>query len=253
LDLYRNQYRDFSVIHFFEKLTLEHKVQGASYNTVLRILKEHGLVMSGMMVHMDGSTHDWLGTGGNVDLVVSLDDAVSRVLAGRFTHQESTRSCMEVLKETVTKYGIFCSLYTDKAMHFVVTNAKGKANRFLNEEFIPWHNENLTVEPEDAESTAFVRAHSSQDLDLIFSVQVKRQVNSDNTIQFKNQVLQIPRHPVLKGSFAGTQVTLHEHLDGRWSITQGQHVLARFDRNFNLTQAGHLTGNQKRTSSLRNN
>jgi hypothetical protein len=309
LKLFRDQYRDFSASHFFEKLKTEHRFEGHSYSTVLRVLQQEGLVgkaerkpahrtkrrrrpIRGMMVHMDGSTHDWFNTGQKCDLVAALDDADSKVLAAKFVNQEGSRTCMQVLLQAVKKFGVFSALYTDRAMHFVITKKGGKkpdrtaksqieraldklgtelifayspqargrmermwrtwqgrlpqelrlkgiqtiedGNLFLEKYFIPWHNRNLTVIPEDPESSAFIKVPSSTDLELIFSTQYKRQVNFDHTIQFKNRSLQIPRHKELKANFAGLQVTVHEHLDHTISITYGNHVLAKYDQNFNL-------------------
>lgn len=304
-DLYREKYSDCSGLHFYEKLTKVHRIEVATYETILRFLREAGLIekgarrsshrkrrdrrpMTGMLLHLDGSTHAWLGEDHpNLDLLVVLDDANSEVHSAEFVSQEGSRTCMRVLRETVEKKGTFCSLYVDRAMHFVITTEAGtkpdrtrktqieraldrlgteliaayspqargrserlwrtwqgrlpqelrlagikdmaSANQFLKEHFIPWHNSTLTKPAQDPDSTAFIPVPASVNLDLIFSIQAKRQVNADNTVQFKRRVLQIPRQKDGKYSYAGLAVVVHEHLDGTISIAYGPHILGRYD------------------------
>lgn len=303
-DLYREKYSDFSALHFYEKLTQEHRIEVCTYETVLRILHEAALVekgirrsshrkrrdrrpMTGMLLHLDGSTHAWLGEEHpNFDLLAVLDDATSEVYAAEFVSQEGSKTCMQVLRETIEKKGTFCSLYVDRAMHFVITTEAGSkpdrtrksqieraldrlgieliaafspqargrserlwrtwqgrlpqelrvagikdmaaANRFLKQMFIPWHNQNMTKPPTDPNSTAFIPIPSTVDLSLIFSIQFKRQVNADNTVQFKRKILQIPKQKDGRYSYASLTVIVHEHLDGTLSITHGPHVLGRY-------------------------
>ena len=303
--LYREKYSDFSSLHFYEKLTTEHRIQVCCYESVIRILRDAALIekgirhsshrkrrerrpMAGMLIHMDGSTHAWLGPDHpNFDLIAVMDDATSEVYSAWFVSQEGTKTCMQGLRETIAKKGVFCSLYVDRAMHFVITTSAGSkpdrtrksqieraldrlgieliaayspqargrserlwrtwqgrlpqelrvagikdmesANCYLREVFVPWHNKALTVPPADASSHAFVPLHSGVNLDLIFSVQHSRQVNSDNTIQYKTMKLQIPKQANGRYSYAGMNVTVHEHLDGTLSISFGQHLLAHFN------------------------
>lgn len=147
LTLYREKYRDFNVKHFHEKLQGDHGVK-LGYTFVKLALQSAGLVakephrgthrkrrerrpLPGMMLHLDGSTHAWLGEArGRFDLLAVLDDATSEVYAAQFVLEEDTRSVMRILKEVVETQGVFCSLYTDRASHFVYTpKAKGPPDR----------------------------------------------------------------------------------------------------------------------------
>lgn len=311
--LFQELYFDFSVLHFYEKLRGEHGIRIARYSSVKKILREQGLVpleaprkkhrlrrerrpMPGMLMHLDGSTHSWFGENfPQCDLVAVLDDATSEVYSARFVLQESTKSCMEVIRETIEKKGVFCALYTDRATHFVVTKKAGdrpdrtresqidralsrlgtqlitaytpqargrmerlwrtwqgrlpqefrlrgittieEANRFLRAEFVPWHNESLSVKAKSEES-AFTTLPAGVDLDYVFSIQSTRVVNPDNTVSLKSRVLQIPKHPELKFCFVGSKVILHEHLDGSVSITHGPRLLVRYSdlNSFNLAE-----------------
>jgi transposase len=140
LRLYREQYFDFNVRHFHEKLREEHRIS-LSYTWVKNALQEAGLVarakkrgrhhkrrprrpLPGMMLHIDGSTHAWLGSEhGRFDLVTVMDDATSEIYYARFVDQESTESVMAALRSVVQSQGVFCSLYSDRASHFVFTPA----------------------------------------------------------------------------------------------------------------------------------
>lgn len=142
LALYRERYFDFSVRHFHEKLREEHHLE-LSYTWVKQLLQGAGLVarapqrgvhrrrrqrraMSGMMLHIDASTHRWLGGEESHDLLVILDDATSEVYYAQLVEQESTETVLRALREVVEQRGIFCSLYSDRASHFWLTPKAGE-------------------------------------------------------------------------------------------------------------------------------
>jgi len=138
LQLYREQYFDFNVLHFHEKLVEEHKLE-LSYTWVKNALQGAGLVgrkkkrgghhkrrprrpLPGMMMHIDGSTHAWLGPEHDqFDLVTLMDDATSEIYYGRFVDEENTETIMAGLRSVVERQGVFCALYSDRASHFVCT------------------------------------------------------------------------------------------------------------------------------------
>lgn len=138
LQLYREQYFDFNVRHFHEKLVEEHGIT-ISYTWVKNALQAAGLVgkkkkrgahhkrrprrpLPGMMVHIDGSTHAWLGADHEqFDLVTLMDDATSEIYYGKFVDQENTETIMAGLRSVIENQGVFCALYSDRASHFVCT------------------------------------------------------------------------------------------------------------------------------------
>jgi hypothetical protein len=94
--LKREVYPDFSIRHFYEHLTERHGV-AVSYTFTRVLLQEAGIVerepgrgrywrrrerrpMVGMLVHLDGSTHQWIVGSPDQDLIVALDDADGRIL-----------------------------------------------------------------------------------------------------------------------------------------------------------------------------
>ena len=142
LSLYREKYFDFNITHFHEKLRKEHAI-ALSYNWVRGVLEEAGLIkkrkrrsrhrkkrprkpLIGMMLHMDGSPHDWFSNGTEYSLVVISDDANNEVYDMALVCEEDALTCMSMVKGVVENKGIFCSFYTDRASHFFLTKKAGE-------------------------------------------------------------------------------------------------------------------------------
>ena len=143
LQLYREQYFDFNVRHFHEKLVKQHELK-LSYTWVKTALQTAGLVkrarkrgkhrkrrerrpLPGMMLHIDGSKHSWFADGCYYDLIVIMDDATSEIYYAQLVAEESTFTVMTGLREVIETKGIFCSLYSDRASHFFLTPKAGEA------------------------------------------------------------------------------------------------------------------------------
>jgi transposase len=141
LRLYQEEYYDFSVRHFREKLVGEHQI-GLSYSWVKAALQGAGLVkkerkrgvhrqkrprrpLAGMLLHLDGSQHNWFQDERWYDLLVILDDASSEVYYAQLVAEESTRTVLAALRQVVEQKGVFCALYTDRASHFFATPKAG--------------------------------------------------------------------------------------------------------------------------------
>ena len=77
--------------------------------------------MPGMLLHIDGSKHQWFGDERWYDLIVILDDATSEIYYAQLVEEESTRTVMEGLREVIERKGLFCALYSDRGSHFFVT------------------------------------------------------------------------------------------------------------------------------------
>jgi len=99
------------------------------------------------------------------------------------------------------------------------------ANRFLREHYMGEFNQRFQVAAAQR-GTAFL-ACSRKNLDLIFSLQFERTVNRDNTVSFQNLSLQI-EGVNWRGTLAGCNVMVHQHLDGTISLTHGPHRLGRY-------------------------
>jgi transposase len=311
LGLYRDQYFDLNVRHFHEKLQSQHQID-LSYSWVKAALQGAGLVararkrgihrkrrprrpLPGMLLHIDGSRHQWFQDQRWYDLIVILDDASSEIYYAQLTEEESTLSVMAGLKEVIQRKGVFCALYSDRGSHFWLTpkaggkidphrltqvgralrelgiqmipayspQARGRsernfgtwqgrlpqelrlrgirsleaANRFLRQHYIAEFNARFQV-PAAQRGSAFVR-RANPDLDLILALQFQRTVNRDNTVSIQNLQLQI--EPVgWRATLAGCSVTVHQHLDGTYTITYGPQRLGHYGTD------GVLRGNATR-------
>jgi transposase len=142
LRLYKETYYDLNVRHFHEKLKTEHGIE-LSYTWVQQALQGAGLVakqrkrgkhrrrrerrpMPGMLLHIDGSKHQWFGDQRWHDLIVILDDATGDIYYAQLVEEESTRTVMAGLREVIENKGLFCALYSDRGSHFFVTPKAGE-------------------------------------------------------------------------------------------------------------------------------
>jgi hypothetical protein len=300
LRLYREEYFDFNVVHFHEKLVERHDFKH-SYTWTKSLLQKSGLVareskrgvhrrrrerrpLAGMLLHIDASKHQWFGDERWYDLIVIMDDATSEIYYAQLVEEESTRTVMAGIRKVIEQKGIFCALYSDRASHFFRTpkagepvdrqaltqfgralrelgiqlipayspQARGRsersfgtwqgrlpqelrirnireveeANRFLESEYMCEFNERFAVRSSE-EGTAFVKCRR-RDLDQVFSIQTERIVNRDNTVKFKNMILQIDKQS-FRGSLANCRVIVCEHLDDKITIGFGPHQVGVFD------------------------
>jgi transposase len=143
LGLYEASYSDFTVKHFHEQLVKRHGYK-LGYTVTRLALHGAGLVrpaprrsahrkkrarrpMAGMMLHQDGSRHDWLAGQPPLDLIVTLDDATSAIYSAFLVEEEGTQSSFRGLAEVVERQGLFCELYTDRGSHYFHTAKAGEA------------------------------------------------------------------------------------------------------------------------------
>ena len=143
--LYRERYEGWNVKHFYSFYRRAHG--GArSYTWVKRTLQRAGLVakapgrgkhrrrrerapLAGMMLHQDGSTHEWV-PGRHWDLIITLDDATSEHDSMFFVEGEGTASSFRGMAEVIETRGLPSSLYTDRGSHYWLTpEAGGKVDR----------------------------------------------------------------------------------------------------------------------------
>src|SRR6201986_2708478 len=140
--LYREKNFDLNVRNFHEKLQAEHGIE-LSYTWVKQALQGAGLgargrkrgahrrrrerrPLPGMLLHIDGSKHQWVGDERWYDLIVILDDATSEIYYAQLVEEESTRTVMAGLREVIERKGLFCALYSDRGSHFFLTAKAGE-------------------------------------------------------------------------------------------------------------------------------
>ncbi len=147
LTLYRSRYSGFTVKHFHEHLVKDHDFRWG-YTWTKTVLHRARLVrtaprrgahrrkrprrpMAGMLLHQDGSRHDWLpGLGRQIDLIVTMDDATSDIYSAFLVDEEGTTSTFQGLIDVVAEHGLPCALYSDRASHYFHTpEAGGKVDK----------------------------------------------------------------------------------------------------------------------------
>lgn len=139
VDRYRGRHEGWNVKHFHSWYRRDGGKR--SYTWVKSRLQDSGLVKRakgrgkhrkkrercpwpGMMIHQDGSTHQWVA-GVMWDLIVTMDDATSEHYSMFFVPQEGTKSSFMGIKEVIEARGLFSSLYTDRGSHYWYTPEAG--------------------------------------------------------------------------------------------------------------------------------
>jgi transposase len=142
LRLYQETYYDLNIRHFHEKLREAHGIR-RSYTWVQKALQGAGLVaqrgrrgkhrrrreprpLPGMLLHIDGSKHQWFCDERWYDLIVILDDATKQIYYAQLVEEESTQTVMRALRSVIEAQGLFCALYSDRGSHFFVTVKAGE-------------------------------------------------------------------------------------------------------------------------------
>jgi len=140
VQLYKSSFAGWNITHFHSKYASEYKGQ-RSYSWVKSALQGAGAVkvakkrgkhrikrermpVPGMMIHQDASTHRWVEHQA-WDLVVTLDDATGEHTSMFFCAQEGTDSSFHGIGQTIERYGLFASLYTDRGAHYFTTPVAG--------------------------------------------------------------------------------------------------------------------------------
>ena len=144
VDRYRSRHDGWNVKHYYAW----YKREGGSrsYTWVKNTLQVAGAVKKapkrgvhrkrrdrtpwpGMMLHQDGSDHEWI-PGQRWDLIVTMDDATNEHYSMFFCEEEGTQSSFQGVREVIEQRGLFCSLYTDRGSHYWHTpEAGGKVDK----------------------------------------------------------------------------------------------------------------------------
>ncbi len=73
----------------------------------------------GMVIHQDGSTHEWV-LGQEWVLIVTMDDATSEHYSMFFVEEEGTMSSFQGVQEVIEKHGLFASFYSESWQSLLV-------------------------------------------------------------------------------------------------------------------------------------
>ena len=144
VERYRTRHADWNVKHFHAWYRKDGG--GRSYTWVKKTLQGAGAVkkaskrgahrkrrerapLPGMLIHQDGSTHDWV-EGQKWDLIVTMDDATGEHYSMFFTDQEGTYSSFRGVHEVIVQHGLFATFYSDRGSHYWNTpEAGGKVDK----------------------------------------------------------------------------------------------------------------------------
>ena len=144
LEQYKSRYKGWNVKHFYSFYQKDGGIR--SYSWVKNELQVAKLVakvkkkgvhrkhrepsaLPGMMLHQDGSTHEWV-EGKHWDLIVTMDDATNEHYSMFFVEEEGTASSFRGVKDAIEKHGLFSSFYTDRGSHYWHTpEAGGKVDK----------------------------------------------------------------------------------------------------------------------------
>lgn len=139
VDRYNSRHRGWKVKHFYSWYRRDGGRR--SYTWVKNKLQDKGLVLKsakrgvhrtrrershlpGMMLHQDGSSHEWV-FGKKWDLIVTMDDATNEHYSMFFVEEEGTASSFQGIREVIVQRGLFSSLYTDRGSHYWFTPKEG--------------------------------------------------------------------------------------------------------------------------------
>ena len=142
LEQYETRYMGWNVKHFHDHLVKHHNFNWGYTWTKTR-LQRSGLVIAvcgrgihrrkrprrpctGMMLHQDGSTHEWLEGKPKLDLIVTMDDATSKVYSAFLVEEEGTMSSFRGFLDVFECHGLPCSIYTDRGSHYFHTPKAGE-------------------------------------------------------------------------------------------------------------------------------
>ena len=193
-DLYRHRHDGWNVRHFHTWYQRDGGTR--SYSWVKKHLQAAGLVsqgkqkgthrkkrdrkpLSGMMIHQDGSPHEWV-PGKVWDLIVTMDDATSEHYDMRFVEEEGTASSFLGMRAVILAHGLPCTFYSDRGSHYwttpeaggkvdaepktmLVTEAKGRGLRSRSADYshLDWvPREKLTAAQRQARYQAKKKAHA---------------------------------------------------------------------------------------------
>src|SRR3990167_966894 len=131
----------------------------------------------GMMLHQDGSTHEWV-PGQIWDLIVTMDDATSEHYSMFFVAEEGTLSSFQGVREVIDRRGLFSSFYSDRGSHY-------------------WHTPEAGGKVDKANLTQFGRAMKHLGIEMIAAYSPEARGRSERA--FRTHQGRLPRELALAG------------------------------------------------------
>jgi len=132
IELARTTYADYNDSHFTEKLAEKHDIH-VSRSTVRRLRRSIGqgsprkrraphhrsrrdpYPQPGMLLQIDGSSHDWLeGRGPHLTLITAIDDATNELPYALFREEEDAAGYFLLMRAISQSHGLPQAVYTDR-------------------------------------------------------------------------------------------------------------------------------------------
>lgn len=132
-------YRDFNACHLQDRLRTDWEI-AIGRSTLDRLLKRRGLRKAGrslplhrrrrerlgaegMLLQMDGSSHDWLeGRGPRMALHGAIDDATGKIVGALFRPTEDQAGYLSLVQTVAESYGLPMAIYHDR--HTILRSPK---------------------------------------------------------------------------------------------------------------------------------
>jgi transposase len=168
-----DMYKGSNFLHFSELLA-EHEGISLSYTTVHDTLKAAGIespkkrrrfkphrsrkrkAQEGLLLQMDATPYEWFGGRAKFTLHGGIDDAAGKITGAYMSKNECLHGYFETMRQTVERYGVPISTYTDRHAIF----RSPKADRLTVEE---------QLAGKLANDTQFGRAMKELGINMIFA------------------------------------------------------------------------------------
>jgi len=202
---YRSRHLGWSAKHFYAWYRKDGGTR--SYTWVKSRLQEEALVPKakargvhrkrrerspwpGLMIHQDGSTHEWVA-GQHWDLIVTMDDATNEHYSMFFVEEEGTLSSLRGVREVIESRGLFSSFYSDRGSHY-------------------WHTPEAGGKVDKQHLTQFGQAMKRLGIEMIAAYSPEARGRSER--MFRTHQERLPRELALAGitDLAGANRYLHE-------------------------------------------
>lgn len=192
VDLYSSRHMGWNVSHFHgwyrdqggsrsytwvKNQLLQAKVIPKSRRKGAHRKRREASALPGMMIHQDGSTHEWVPDQ-KWDLISTMDDATNEHYSMFFCHEEGTASSLQGIKDVIDKRGLFCSFYSDRGSHY-------------------WHTPEAGGKVDKSNPTQFGRAMTHLGITMIAAYSPEARGRSERA--FSTHQERLPRELALKG------------------------------------------------------
>src|SRR6201981_468432 len=184
------------------------------------VVRNHGRFCE---LYTDRGSH-FCQSGPSGEVAEEQNGQVSQALRALGIHQILARS-PQARGRSERAFGTIQGRAPQELRHTGITDYAA-ANRYLEQHFIPDFNRRFTIKPAHPES-AFVKL-AGVELELVLSSKHERIVRNDNTLTFKNLILQLPstRQRI---HFVRCPVIVHQFSNGTLGISYQGRLLAHYD------------------------